>query len=45
VYLDIVVGVDAEQNVEEAHRIASEVENRIKAEFRDADVVVHVEPA
>ncbi|HEY3347138.1 MAG TPA: cation diffusion facilitator family transporter [Nitrospirota bacterium] len=45
VLIDLRVHVDPKLPTEEAHRIAHEVENRIRAEFGEVrDVVVHIEP-
>lgn len=43
-YIDITITVPRDKTVEEAHLIADSVEREIKNEFKDADVVVHVEP-
>ncbi len=40
---DIVIRVDPSMNVEEAHRVADEVEKRLKEKY-NVDVIVHVEP-
>ena len=40
---DIVIRVDPSMSVEEAHRVADEVEKRLKEKY-NVDVIVHVEP-
>ncbi|RLG22106.1 cation transporter [Methanosarcinales archaeon] len=45
VYMDMCVGVDGSMSVEEAHKVAQRVEDKIKKKFREvADVVVHIKP-
>ncbi len=44
-FVDVTVLVPPGMSVEEAHRVADEVEERIRESLRGADVVAHVEPA
>ena len=44
-FIDIIVVVPKNISIEEAHRIADKVEEQIRREVKDADVVAHVEPA
>ncbi|NLE77383.1 MAG: hypothetical protein GX605_11610, partial [Chloroflexi bacterium] len=45
VYLDVIASVDRSKSLEEAHAIATQVEERIRdAVARESDVVVHIDP-
>ena len=44
-FADVTLGVSRNASFEEAHRIATEAENRIRELFPRTDVVVHVDPA
>lgn len=44
VFIDLTVSVDRSASLEEAHQIASGVEDRIGSIVRKGDVVVHVDP-
>ena len=43
-FVDLTVGVDRSASLEEAHRIAKAVEERVLALIPEGDVVVHVDP-
>ena len=43
-FVDLTVGVDRSTSLEEAHRIATAVEERLQALIPQGDVVVHVDP-
>jgi cation diffusion facilitator family transporter len=45
IFAELTITVDRTLNVEDAHRIADEVENRIAGTVGAREVVVHVEPA
>jgi len=44
-FAELTIAVDGEQNVAAAHRIADEVERRLRAELHLDEVLVHVEPS
>ncbi len=44
-FAEVTIGVDASTTVEEAHRIADVVEERIAQELGVSEVTVHIEPA
>ena len=44
VFVDLIVGVDRSTSLEEAHRIATAVEERVLVLVPEGDVVVHVDP-
>jgi cation diffusion facilitator family transporter len=43
-FVDLVVAVDADAHLTQAHTIADRIEDAIRAELPGADVLVHVEP-
>jgi cation diffusion facilitator family transporter len=43
-FADVTVAVDRSVSLEEAHRVATEVEGRVSALLHQGDVVVHVDP-
>ncbi len=43
-FVDITIGVDRSTSLEEAHRVAATVEERVLAMISKGDAVVHVEP-
>jgi cation diffusion facilitator family transporter len=43
-FVDLVVGVDRSLSLEEAHLVASEVQERVLALVPEGDVIVHVDP-
>jgi divalent metal cation (Fe/Co/Zn/Cd) transporter len=43
-FVDLTVNVDRSASLEEAHQIATEVDNRIRGLVHSGDVVVHVDP-
>jgi cation diffusion facilitator family transporter len=45
VFVDMNISLDRNTNLEEAHRIASEVERNIRSILPETDIVVHTEPA
>jgi divalent metal cation (Fe/Co/Zn/Cd) transporter len=45
VFVDMNISLDKNTNLEEAHRIASEVERNIRSILPETDIVVHTEPA
>ncbi len=45
VFIELHLELDGELSLDEAHAITHEVEERIRASFPDADIIVHQEPA
>ncbi|RLE62974.1 MAG: hypothetical protein DRJ38_08625 [Thermoprotei archaeon] len=45
VYIDLIVRLAPVRSLYEAHEIADEIEKKIKEKIKNADVVVHIEPA
>ena len=45
VYIDLIVRLAPVRGLYEAHEIADEIEKKIKEKIRNADVIVHIEPA
>ena len=43
--VDVTIGVDRQQSVEAAHRVADAVESRLQTELGASSVSVHIEPA
>ena len=43
-FLDLTATVDRSTSLEEAHRVAAEVENEVRAAVPESDVVVHIDP-
>ena len=44
VFSDMVISVDSDLSVEEAHKIANNVEHKIRSAFPNSDVIIHIEP-
>ena len=43
-FADITVVMDPEMTIEKGHKLADVVEEHLKSEFRNMDIIVHVEP-